>query len=39
LRRPEDVLKRMTEHDDGSGRIGDREIGEGPYEGEGKQKR
>jgi hypothetical protein len=27
----------MTEHDDGSGRIGDREIGEGPYESEGRQ--
>ena len=37
MRRPEDVLKRMKERDDGSGRIGGREIGEGPYEGEGRQ--
>src|ERR1700749_3007493 len=27
----------MKESDDGSGRIGGREIGEGPYEGEGRQ--
>src|SRR5215212_9436845 len=31
------TIKQMTERDDGSGKIGGREIGEGPYEGEGRQ--
>src|SRR5215211_6122999 len=37
IRRPEDVFKRMMERDNGSRKIGGRQIGEGPYEGEGRQ--